>query len=86
MHVYGLCGLFLFVDLAFFGANIVKFAQGGWFPIVVAIGIFTLMSTWKRGRVRLVAHHGGELPADRAVPQRRREAAVHAGARARRSS
>ena len=53
IHVYGLCGLFLFVDLAFFGANIIKFTHGGWFPIVVAIVIFTLMSTWKRGRVRL---------------------------------
>jgi KUP system potassium uptake protein len=53
VHVYGLCGLFLFVDLAFFGANIIKFTQGGWFPVVVAIAIFTLMSTWKRGRLRL---------------------------------
>ena len=52
-HVYGLCGLFLFVDLAFFGANVIKFTHGGWFPIVVAIVIFTLMSTWKRGRLRL---------------------------------
>jgi KUP system potassium uptake protein len=52
-HVWGLCGLFLFVDLSFFAANIIKFRQGGWFPIVVALGIFTLMSTWKRGRIRL---------------------------------
>ena len=52
-HVWGLCGLFLLVDLAFFAANIIKFRQGGWFPIVIALGIFTLMSTWKRGRVRL---------------------------------
>ena len=48
-----LCGLFLFVDLAFFAANLVKFKDGGWFPIVVAIGVFVLMSTWKRGRARL---------------------------------
>jgi KUP system potassium uptake protein len=53
VHVYGLCGLFLFVDLAFFGANVIKFTQGGWFPIVVAVLVFTLMSTWKRGRLRL---------------------------------
>jgi KUP system potassium uptake protein len=52
-HVWGLCGLFLIVDLAFFGANVIKFVQGGWFPIVVALAIFTLMTTWKRGRVRL---------------------------------
>ncbi|MDZ4862967.1 MAG: potassium transporter Kup [Gemmatimonadota bacterium] len=47
------CGLFLAVDVAFFLANMVKFVEGGWFPIVVALGIFTLMSTWKRGRIRL---------------------------------
>jgi len=48
-----LCGLFLLVDLAFFGANIVKFVDGGWFPVVVAAGVYTLMSTWKRGRDRI---------------------------------
>ena len=44
---------FLTVDLAFFGANIVKFEEGGWFPIVLAVAAFTLMSTWKRGRALL---------------------------------
>jgi KUP system potassium uptake protein len=53
LHIALLCGLFLAVDLSFFAANVIKFAQGGWFPIVVAIAVFTLMSTWKRGRVRL---------------------------------
>jgi KUP system potassium uptake protein len=46
-------GLFLFVDVTFFAANLVKVPQGGWFPIVVALGIFTLMATWKQGRVIL---------------------------------
>jgi KUP system potassium uptake protein len=50
---WGLCGLFLFVDLSFFAANVIKFKDGGWFPIAVAAGIFVLMSTWKRGRARL---------------------------------
>ncbi|MEP6571667.1 MAG: KUP/HAK/KT family potassium transporter [Gemmatimonadota bacterium] len=45
-----LAALFLIVDLAFLGANVVKITDGGWFPIVVAIGIYTLMTTWKRGR------------------------------------
>lgn len=40
----------LAIDLAFLGANIVKIEHGGWFPLVVGIVIFTLMSTWKRGR------------------------------------
>jgi KUP system potassium uptake protein len=45
--------LFLLVDVTFFGANLVKVPQGGWVPIVLAIGIFTLMATWKQGRVIL---------------------------------
>ncbi|MBZ4419676.1 potassium transporter Kup [Myxococcus sp. RHSTA-1-4] len=43
-------GVFLLVDLSFFGANAVKIADGGWFPLLLAIAIFTLMTTWKRGR------------------------------------
>jgi KUP system potassium uptake protein len=42
--------LFLTVDLAFLGANIVKIETGGWFPIVVALGVYLVMTTWKRGR------------------------------------
>jgi KUP system potassium uptake protein len=40
---------FLVIDLAFFGANIVKIPQGGWFPILAALVIFVAMTTWKRG-------------------------------------
>jgi KUP system potassium uptake protein len=43
-------GLFLIVDLAFFGANSLKIVEGGWFPIVVAAIMVTLMATWFRGR------------------------------------
>ncbi len=50
-----LCGVFLLVDLSFFGANIIKFADGGWFPIAVAAVVYTLMTTWKRGRAKLTA-------------------------------
>ncbi|HBT82571.1 MAG: potassium transporter Kup [Desulfuromonadales bacterium GWC2_61_20] len=49
------CGTFLLADLAFFGANIVKIAHGGWFPLVIGVIIFTLMATWKRGRSILSA-------------------------------
>ena len=45
-----LTGLFLAVDLAFFGANIVKIGDGGWFPLGVAAVVYTLMTTWKKGR------------------------------------
>lgn len=40
----------LSVDLAFWGANIVKVPEGGWFPLLVAGLVFTLMTAWKRGR------------------------------------
>jgi KUP system potassium uptake protein len=40
----------LAVDLAFFGANLVKIEEGGWFPIAAALCVFALMTTWKRGR------------------------------------
>jgi KUP system potassium uptake protein len=45
-----LVGVFLAVDLAFFGANIVKVAHGGWLPLTMGAVLFTLMTTWKRGR------------------------------------
>lgn len=48
--VVGLTSLFMFIDLAFWGANIIKVPDGGWFPLIVAGIMFTVMSTWKRGR------------------------------------
>jgi KUP system potassium uptake protein len=41
---------FLLVDVSFFGANIIKVEDGGWFPLLVGIAVYTLMSTWKKGR------------------------------------
>ncbi len=48
-RVAALVGFFLIVDLAFLSANLVKIPQGGWFPLVAAVLIFTVMTTWKRG-------------------------------------
>jgi KUP system potassium uptake protein len=47
---FAVSGVFLTVDLAFFGANALKVAHGGWLPIVIGGVLFTLMTTWKRGR------------------------------------
>jgi KUP system potassium uptake protein len=47
-------GFFLAVDLTFLSANLLKILQGGWFPILVAGLVFTVMSTWWQGR-RLLA-------------------------------
>jgi KUP system potassium uptake protein len=56
-------GTFLSIDLAFFGANALKITQGGWLPLVIALTIFTLMTTWKTGR-RILA----ERLTARAIP------------------
>jgi KUP system potassium uptake protein len=53
--VASVTAVFLVVDLAFFGANLLKIPHGGWFPLVVAALVYILMSTWKKGRVRLSA-------------------------------
>lgn len=45
--------VFLFVDMAFFSANLVKILVGGWFPLLIGALIFTLLTTWKRGRMLL---------------------------------
>ena len=45
--------VFLVVDVAFVGANMLKVPNGGWLPLVVAGLVYLLMSTWKKGRVRL---------------------------------
>ena len=46
----GVAGLFLWVDLLFFAANMLKIRYGGWVPLAIAAVIFLLMTTWKRGR------------------------------------
>jgi KUP system potassium uptake protein len=42
--------VFLCIDISFFSANTVKLFHGGWFPIAVAGVLFTLFTTWYRGR------------------------------------
>ena len=46
-----LSGVFLIIDLAFFSANMLKIVEGGWVPLVIALAVFTLMTTWQRGRL-----------------------------------
>jgi KUP system potassium uptake protein len=43
-------GFFFCIDLAFFSSNLLKLTEGGWFPLLIGLGVFTLMTTWKRGR------------------------------------
>ena len=54
---------FILIDVAFFSANSVKIADGGWFPLIFGLLVYLLLSTWHRGR-RLV----GEEMAKQTIP------------------
>lgn len=68
-HLYGwelwkvslLTVLFLAVDLAFTGANLLKVAHGGWVPLVMGLAVFTVMTTWRAGRRRLREKLSGSI-------------------------
>ena len=89
---YAVTGVFLTIDLAFFGANVLKIAHGGWLPLVIGGLLFTLMTTWKTGRqlvaARLTAravpieelHRDGRTSASGSCPG---HGGVHDGAAAR---
>ena len=58
-------GFFLTIDVAFWGANLLKIGHGGWFPLVVGAVLFGVMATWKRGRQILTDRMSENvLPAD----------------------
>ena len=52
---FGATGFFLMIELVFFSSNIIKVFSGGWFTLLIAAAIFTLMMTWARGRQLLSA-------------------------------
>jgi KUP system potassium uptake protein len=45
--------VFLLIDLLFLGATAIKIPHGGWVPLAAGAALFTLMTTWKRGRLLL---------------------------------
>jgi KUP system potassium uptake protein len=64
-RVIALTGFFLALDLAFLGANALKIAHGGWVPLLIAVAIVALMTTWKTGREILASiMRQGSLPMD----------------------
>jgi KUP system potassium uptake protein len=57
--------IFLLSDVALFSANVIKVASGGWVTLLIAVIIFSIMSTWKTGRTMLTGIlHAGSLPLD----------------------
>jgi KUP system potassium uptake protein len=63
ISVLVVAGVFLVADIAFVVANAFKFVDGGWLPLVIGTGVFTLMSTWYAGR-RLLS----EATRERSIP------------------
>ena len=49
-----LLALFFMVDIAYFGANLTKVPDGGWFPLLVGFVAFTLLTTWAKGRKLMI--------------------------------
>ena len=50
IFVFLVAGSLLVIDVAFFAANAIKIPDGGWFPLVVGVVSFTVLTTWRRGR------------------------------------
>lgn len=48
--VLAMAAAFAVVDLAFLGANLFKIADGGWLPLLLGAVVFTIFTTWRRGR------------------------------------
>ncbi len=44
-------GIYLVIDGAFFSATLTKIPDGGWFPLMVGLIVFTMLTTWSRGRL-----------------------------------
>lgn len=63
LQVAAFLAFFLTIDLALFTANVLKIPHGGWVSLAIALGVFTLMTTWKRGRTYLRA-----ILAERSLP------------------
>lgn len=51
----GVFGIFGLIDISFFSANVIKFFDGGWVPIVVGVSTILVMTTWRRGRSLIMA-------------------------------
>ncbi|NVO04521.1 MAG: potassium transporter Kup [Rhodoferax sp.] len=51
----GATGVFFLVDISFFASNLLKVADGGWFPLMMAGALYLVLATWKDGRAELAA-------------------------------
>ena len=55
--------LFFLVDVTYFAANLTKVPNGGWFPLLIGVVVFTLLTTWARGRKLMIERmNEGAMP------------------------
>ena len=88
-HIWGwsrlatglLLAFFLSIDVAFFGANLLKIPHGGWFPLVAAAVVFIFMTTWRQGRQLLAQRLAREARSIERLPAGRGDASPTTGAR-----
>ena len=60
-----LCAVFILVESAFFAANLHKFSDGGWLPIVIALALLAVMHAWKTGKAEIFARvYANEITED----------------------
>ncbi len=61
-----LLALFFLVDGAYLAANLTKMPDGGWFPLLVGLIVFTMLTTWAKGRQLMIdaAARGGDADQD----------------------
>jgi KUP system potassium uptake protein len=52
--------VFLTIETAFFAANLTKVTHGGWLPLVIALAVFTILMTWRKGRDIVTANRSKE--------------------------
>jgi KUP system potassium uptake protein len=58
-----LVAVFIIVDVAYLGANLIKVPDGGWVPLLMGLVIFTLLTSWSRGRALMRANLAeGSIP------------------------
>ncbi|MFN9456693.1 MAG: potassium transporter Kup [Acidobacteriota bacterium] len=68
----GLLVLFLVVDLPFLGANLGKFLDGGWVPVLIGAAVLTVMVIWNRGRTLIAFRYRRRFPTKESAESRYR--------------
>ncbi len=64
VYALPLLAVFFFIDIAYFAANLTKVPDGGWFPLLVGVVIFILLTTWSKGRKLMIERmNEGAMPA-----------------------